>query len=435
MYSIMKLVVLEEPYMLPGAPQPGVFDLWNNPARPIITLGRHRKNDIIIVDSSVSRRHLELEVRENGLMVRDLDSSNGTFVDNMPLPPQKFFLIQPGSKLQVGNVILLLEGAHESQPPRTGNTNKEQLASIFENSRYAAIAQPAAPDIIPVVQPQRIMITPSPPQPTMAIPAYPAVPPAPTPDNAFLGQINTEAEFPGSESPNPFIVRDHSALNPPKILEKPEILRANGKLKRQRGPRAWVFLLIALIITALITVGVYYLVQFVNNTNTVKVAALPAGVFFSPSNSDSALGIVVAHPSNWQRVNADSARVIFTKPDSSTAAFTIEKPPSRTISNPNLTPEEAVKSYTTTINTSAKNPRTLQAPEATRLKDETPAWVAKVVFSANEDNVSVIDYTVTVLSFQCNGSLYFVSVGEEGRLYTGTIKQNLEAAIANVSCT
>jgi hypothetical protein len=218
------------------------------------------------------------------------------------------------------------------------------------------------------------------------------------------------------------------------MLEKPEILRANGKLRRRRGPKAWVFLLIALLITALITLGVYYLVQFVNTTNTIKLADLPAGVFFNPSNSDSALGIVVAHPSDWQRVNADSARVVFTKPDSSTAAFTIEKPPSRTISNPNMTPEEAVNFYTANIIKNAKNPRTLQAPEPTKLKDDTPAWIVKLVFSANEDNVSVIDYTVTALSFQCNGALYFVSVGEEGRLYTGTIKQDLEAAIANVSC-
>ena len=41
-------------------------------------IGTHPDNDIALTDSTVSRYHLELQIRREGLSVRDLDSTNGT---------------------------------------------------------------------------------------------------------------------------------------------------------------------------------------------------------------------------------------------------------------------------------------------------------------------------------------------------------------------
>jgi DNA-binding NtrC family response regulator len=41
-------------------------------------IGTHPDNQIVLTDSTVSRYHLELQVRREGLAVRDLDSTNGT---------------------------------------------------------------------------------------------------------------------------------------------------------------------------------------------------------------------------------------------------------------------------------------------------------------------------------------------------------------------
>ena len=41
-------------------------------------IGSHPDNDIVLTDSTVSRYHLELQIRREGLSVRDLDSTNGT---------------------------------------------------------------------------------------------------------------------------------------------------------------------------------------------------------------------------------------------------------------------------------------------------------------------------------------------------------------------
>jgi pSer/pThr/pTyr-binding forkhead associated (FHA) protein len=49
---------------------------WN---KPVLTLGRDNANDIIIDHPLASRRHARLEHDASGYMVRDLESTNGTY--------------------------------------------------------------------------------------------------------------------------------------------------------------------------------------------------------------------------------------------------------------------------------------------------------------------------------------------------------------------
>src|SRR5262245_66596157 len=49
-------------------------------SKPTLTLGRDSANDIIIDHPLASRRHARLEHDENGYLIRDLESTNGTFV-------------------------------------------------------------------------------------------------------------------------------------------------------------------------------------------------------------------------------------------------------------------------------------------------------------------------------------------------------------------
>ena len=41
-------------------------------------VGTHADNDMVITDATVSRYHLEIRVRRDGIEVRDLDTTNGT---------------------------------------------------------------------------------------------------------------------------------------------------------------------------------------------------------------------------------------------------------------------------------------------------------------------------------------------------------------------
>jgi diguanylate cyclase (GGDEF)-like protein len=67
-----------------------------------ITVGRGDDCDIQIPDHSVSRRHAEVQHAENGIVVTDLQSTNGTFVNDQPVTTAR---LHDGDYLRVGNCI------------------------------------------------------------------------------------------------------------------------------------------------------------------------------------------------------------------------------------------------------------------------------------------------------------------------------------------
>jgi CheY-like chemotaxis protein len=71
-----------------------------------VTIGRSDGNDFQIVDTSISGRHCEVRLRGNELDVRDLRSTNGTFIGGKTVIEG---VVQPGQTLRVGEVELNLE--------------------------------------------------------------------------------------------------------------------------------------------------------------------------------------------------------------------------------------------------------------------------------------------------------------------------------------
>ena len=49
------------------------------------TVGRHRSSDIALDDITVSRRHCRLLLNEDGLLLEDAGSTNGSYVNDQPL--------------------------------------------------------------------------------------------------------------------------------------------------------------------------------------------------------------------------------------------------------------------------------------------------------------------------------------------------------------
>lgn len=60
---------------------PRVVDHHTEVPDDAVTIGRSRSNVIVLDDMLVSRRHVVLTADENGLLLRDLGSRNGTFVN------------------------------------------------------------------------------------------------------------------------------------------------------------------------------------------------------------------------------------------------------------------------------------------------------------------------------------------------------------------
>ena len=67
-------------------------------------IGRGRDNDVILPSDCVSRRHARLEQRADGLYIVDLESTNGTFVNDEPGRVRERRL-RRGDQLSIGDTI------------------------------------------------------------------------------------------------------------------------------------------------------------------------------------------------------------------------------------------------------------------------------------------------------------------------------------------
>ncbi len=81
-----------------------------------VTVGRSSKCDIQILNPSVSSIHCEIVDTADGWMVRDLHSTNGTFVNGRRVGDGE--VIKDGDEIKVGNVTIrvrMIEGMLRSE--------------------------------------------------------------------------------------------------------------------------------------------------------------------------------------------------------------------------------------------------------------------------------------------------------------------------------
>lgn len=89
-----------------------------------VTVGTAEGNDLVLSDPTVSRYHLELRRTERGVHVRDLESTNGTFVGNVLIERG---LVRAGSVVRLGHTKLRVDDQ--------GHATRE----IYEGDRLAGI--------------------------------------------------------------------------------------------------------------------------------------------------------------------------------------------------------------------------------------------------------------------------------------------------------
>jgi Nif-specific regulatory protein len=92
--------------VLAGPLKGGIFDL----AESTLTIGRESTNQICLADLAVSRRHCVIERRDDDLLIRDLESYNGTYVNGVPIKER---VLAHSDRIVVGDshfLVLLGEG-------------------------------------------------------------------------------------------------------------------------------------------------------------------------------------------------------------------------------------------------------------------------------------------------------------------------------------
>ncbi|MCY4537045.1 MAG: DUF3662 domain-containing protein [Chloroflexi bacterium] len=86
--------------------------------KPVINIGRDDDNDIVVNDAHVSRHHLQLRFRNGVLILLDLDSRGGTYVNNVSLQEHQ---LRDGDIIRIGRTDLVYN-QHDTRPDEDGTT-------------------------------------------------------------------------------------------------------------------------------------------------------------------------------------------------------------------------------------------------------------------------------------------------------------------------
>jgi len=72
--------------------------------KPVITIGRNLDNDLVLNNPHISRKHAELHFSEGCFLIRDLDSTGGTFVNDEKVSERS---LSPGDVVMLTNIHLV----------------------------------------------------------------------------------------------------------------------------------------------------------------------------------------------------------------------------------------------------------------------------------------------------------------------------------------
>jgi signal transduction histidine kinase len=123
-------------------------------AKPTITMGRLPANDLVVNEPAVSRRHAEITHSETGYFLRDLETTNGTFVNQQDIGKEEYQM-KEGDRVCLARTdtsfIFTIDSSKTIQIPKSSasapgagfieglgrlpGSRQEQAAALQENLR------------------------------------------------------------------------------------------------------------------------------------------------------------------------------------------------------------------------------------------------------------------------------------------------------------
>lgn len=109
--------------------------------QPVTTIGRKHEATLRIPAADVSRLHCEITANETGITVKDLGSSNGTYVNGKRVAESP---LKAGDKLSVGPVVFVVQvdGIPAKITPHDVRLELEQAAAASASPTTAATKKP-----------------------------------------------------------------------------------------------------------------------------------------------------------------------------------------------------------------------------------------------------------------------------------------------------
>ncbi len=96
----------------------------------LIKIGKRESNDLVVSDKTVSRNHMEIEYSSDSFLLRDLGSTNGTYLNGSKV---KEAYLSPGDIIKVGNTTL--EFVAFDEKIKIEPSDREQYGEMVGKSR------------------------------------------------------------------------------------------------------------------------------------------------------------------------------------------------------------------------------------------------------------------------------------------------------------
>ena len=109
---------------------------------PQTSLGKAVSNDVVIDDPSVSSLHACVERFASGFVIRDLGSTNGTFVNGKRV--SNSVVLRPGDQIRLGETDIFFRGTGPAEAPGTDPLHPAPLITPREREVLIALCHPLA---------------------------------------------------------------------------------------------------------------------------------------------------------------------------------------------------------------------------------------------------------------------------------------------------
>lgn len=114
-------------------------------------IGRGEKCDLRVPVLSVSRRHCELTLTDDGLNIRDLGSSNGTYVNSERINEAE---LEAGDRLVVGPVVFTVQVDGDPEQIEPTPAGEEEVVDLETSGKASDKTGITESDIVSALQPE-----------------------------------------------------------------------------------------------------------------------------------------------------------------------------------------------------------------------------------------------------------------------------------------
>ncbi|MBX7149102.1 sigma 54-interacting transcriptional regulator [bacterium] len=115
-----------------------------------LTIGKKSDNDIVINDKTVSRNHMKIEATSDSYLLRDLGSTNGTFINGMKV---KEAFLSPGDVITIGGTKIEYQAFNEKvqMEPSKNNEFGSMVGKSLKMRQIFGILERISPTMATVI--------------------------------------------------------------------------------------------------------------------------------------------------------------------------------------------------------------------------------------------------------------------------------------------